>query len=82
MPPTPIGDVMDSLSDGHLYSAIFDTPHDVYSWIESISNTYRRPVTFLSRIPRKQTQQGFRFERDSIRLDFKQVEQRGDIAQS
>ena len=51
MPPTPIGDVMDSLSDGHLYSAIFDTPHDVYSWIESISNTYRRPVTFLSRIP-------------------------------
>ena len=31
---------------------------------------------------RKQTQQGFRFERDSIRLDFKQIEQRGDITQS
>ena len=51
MSAIPIGGVMGSLSDGHLYSAIFDTPHDVYSWIESISNTYRRPVTFLSRIP-------------------------------
>ncbi|MAK42199.1 MAG: hypothetical protein CL997_05895 [Euryarchaeota archaeon] len=51
MLPTLIGDVMDTLSDGHLYSAIFDSPHYVYSWIESIANTYRRPVTFLSRTP-------------------------------
>lgn len=51
MPPTPIGDVMDSLSDGHVYSATFDTPHDLYSWIESISNTYGRQIIFLSRIP-------------------------------
>ena len=56
MSAIPIGGVMGSLSDGHLYTAIFDNASDQYAWIESLSNNSDKQITFLSRVPESRLQ--------------------------